>query len=426
MRRRLLMLAAAAVLLVQPMRAAPAQESETVALGAAISETGRFAEISKDVIAGYQLAIDTINAAGGVPLADGRRARFSLSLRDDGSQADGAADAARALIAEEGVDFLLGPYSSGLSEAAAEEAEAAGVPILISNGTASFLFDQGRENIFAVLSVSRDYLAGAVDLLGRELLEAGRDPATAQVALLFLGNAGTQEIRAGVLDAVARWGMGISADATLAEDLSNLDQALVDAAATRPDALLLSGFSAGSTAAAKILYERRLYLPMVAMTHCNPGALAALPSAASQHLVCGSQWERFLSYRDRWFGTANEYAFFYEEATGRPVSYQAAQSSAAVLVLADAIERAGTVERAAVRAALRATDLQTLFGEVRFDAAGRNVAKPMLFTQVEDGRFPVTAPVRWAWGRTVYPAPPWEERERANAPAESKPKNRGE
>ncbi|MEQ8603381.1 MAG: amino acid ABC transporter substrate-binding protein [Marivibrio sp.] len=417
MKRALRALAALCLLAPATPVAAPvaAQETTTVALGAAISESGRFAEISQDVIAGYRLAVETVNRAGGVALSDGRRAVFSLTLRDDGSQPDGAAQATRALLSEDGVDFLLGPYSSGLSEAAAAEAEAAGAPIMISNGTASFLFDQGRENVFAVLSVSRDYLAGAVDLLGRELLTSGRDPSEASVALVFLSNPGTQEIRAGVLDALARWGMGVAADLTLADDLSNMGDALARAAAERPDALLLSGFSAGSTAAAEALYAGRRYLPMTAMTHCNPAALADLAPEASAYLVCGTQWERFLSYRDRWFGTANEYAFFYEEATGRPVSYQAAQSSAAVLVLVDAIERAGALDRSAVRAALRATDLQTLFGEVRFDAAGRNIAKPMLFTQIDDGRFPVVAPARWAWGKTTYPAPPWAERGRAES-----------
>lgn len=378
----------------------------TVTLGAAISESGRFAAISREVIDGYALVVETVNEAGGIVLADGRRARFALTFRDDGSEEAGATAATRALIEEDGVDFLLGPYSSGLSESVAAVAEAADMPIVISNGTASFLFDQGRRNLFAVPSTSRQYLAGTVDLIGKELLAVGRDPAEARIALAFLGNAGTQEIRDGVLDELTRWGMTIAVDEVLAEDFSNLPAILEAAEEARADALLFSGFSAGSTAAVDALHAAGIYLPLVAMTHCDPAALAERPPAARDYLICGTQWDRYLSYRDRWFGTANEYAFFYEEKTGRPVTYQAAQSSAAVLVLVDAIERAGTLERDAVRAALAETNLETLFGEIRFDETGRNVAKPMLFYQIRDGRFQIVAPANWAWDTVVYPAPP--------------------
>ncbi|MBP5858850.1 ABC transporter substrate-binding protein [Marivibrio halodurans] len=378
----------------------------TVTLGAAISESGRFAAISREVIDGYALVVETVNEAGGIALADGRRARFALAFRDDESDTAGATAATRALIEEDGVDFLLGPYSSGLSESVAAVAEAADMPVVISNGTASFLFDQGRRNLFAVPSTSRQYLAGTVDLIGKELLAVGRDPAEARIALAFLGNAGTQEIRDGVLDELMRWGMTIAVDEVLAEDFSNLPAILKAAEAARADALLFSGFSAGSTAAVDALHAAGIYLPLVAMTHCDPAALADRPPAARDYLICGTQWDRYLSYRDRWFGTANEYAFFYEEKTGRPVTYQAAQSSAAVLVLADAIERAGTLERDAVRAALAETNLETLFGEIRFDETGRNVAKPMLFYQIRDGRFQIVAPANWAWDTVVYPAPP--------------------
>lgn len=402
-------LAATAVHAQEAGEAETERPAETVTLGAAISQSGRFAAISRDVIAGYELAIETINDAGGLTVGE-RKVMLELVLRDDASEEGKAAEAARALIETDGVDFLLGPYSSGLSEAVAAVAEPAEVPLVVSNGTGSFLFDQGRENLFAVLSTSREYLAGTVDLIGKQLLARGRDPSRARIALAFLGNAGTLEIRAGVVEEIERWGMSIVVDEVMGPDFANLPVILKQAASERADALLLSGFSAGSAAAVEALSETQVYLPMVAMTHCNPGQLRDMARADSNYLVCGTQWDRFLSYHDRWFGTANEYAFFYEEKTGRPVSYQAAQSTAAVLVLADALERAGKTDRDAVRAALRRTNLETMFGEIRFDETGRNVAKPMMFYQIQDGRFQIVAPARWAWADMVYPAPPWAER----------------
>ena len=150
-----------------PVSAQTRTDPVTVTLGAAVSQSGRFAGISREVIDGYELAVETVNDAGGITLQDGRRVRFALVLSDDRSDPEGAASAATTVIEEGEADFLLGPYSSGLSERVAAVAEAADIPLVISNGTASFLFDQGRRNVFAVLSTSRAYLAGTVDLIGK-------------------------------------------------------------------------------------------------------------------------------------------------------------------------------------------------------------------------------------------------------------------
>ncbi len=47
----------------------------------------------------------------------------------------------------------------------------------------------------------------------------------------------------------------------------------------------------------------------------------------------------------------------------------------------------------------------TMFGPLRFDAKGRNVGKPMLLYQVQQGEYRVVAPLRWAWSELIYPAP---------------------
>ena len=58
--------------------------------------------------------------------------------------------------------------------------------------------------------------------------------------------------------------------------------------------------------------------------------------------------------------------------------YQAAESSAALLVFKDAFERANSFDTKKVRDALAATDMQTFYGNIKFAEGGQNVSKPMV------------------------------------------------
>jgi len=69
------------------------------------------------------------------------------------------------------------------------------------------------------------------------------------------------------------------------------------------------------------------------------------------------------------------------------------------------LERAGSLDADKVREALAATDLETFYGPVKFDDAGRNVAKPMVLSQVQGGDYVVVAPEKWAVGTPIIPRP---------------------
>ena len=100
----------------------------------------------------------------------------------------------------------------------------------------------------------------------------------------------------------------------------------------------------------------------------------------------------------------------FEETYGYEPPYQAAESAAAVQVFADAFERAGSFDKEAVRDAISATKMETFFGNIEFDESGRNIAKPMVLYQVQDGAFVVVAPTKWAAAEVRWPNPPWAER----------------
>lgn len=84
-------------------------------------------------------------------------------------------------------------------------------------------------------------------------------------------------------------------------------------------------------------------------------------------------------------------------------------SYAIVQILADAIERAGTLDREAIRDAIAATDMMTVVGPVTFREDGTGVVMSP-FIQWQEGATELVWPVEHATADFVYPAPPFEER----------------
>jgi branched-chain amino acid transport system substrate-binding protein len=149
---------------------------------------------------------------------------------------------------------------------------------------------------------------------------------------------------------------------------------------------------------------------MLAMTHCEGADIHGKYGVYADYTVCATQWSSDMPYKGRWFGSPHDYRKRFEAEYGYRPPYQAAESSAAVLVLVDAIERAGSLDREKIRDALAATNLETFFGWIRFDKAGRNVAKPIVLRQLISGRYIVVSPSGFARQEVVYPRPDWDKR----------------
>jgi branched-chain amino acid transport system substrate-binding protein len=81
-----------------------------------------------------------------------------------------------------------------------------------------------------------------------------------------------------------------------------------------------------------------------------------------------------------------------------------------VLVYADAIARANSFDLEIIRNALAATDIQTFYGNIKFDKTGKNIAKPMVLRQIQKGKYKVVAPTKWATSKLIHPRPKWSQR----------------
>ena len=400
------MLFLASIALLAPASLFARVSGDTIVLGAAVSLTGKYTTAGNHTRKGYDLAVKAINDLGGMQVA-GKVYRIEVLYYDDESTPARGAQLAERLIRQDGIRFMLGPYSSGLTQAIAPVTERHRIPMVEANGASRQLFNKGYRYLFAVLSTSEQYLQEAINLAAQQAVKHSRDPASLTIAIAIENDPFSQDIRAGVLADAERHGMKVVIDDKLPRDLNDMTATLIKVKALRPDVLLVSGHSRGAALLVRQIEELRVNAPIVAMTHCESAQVTDRErfGAAAEGILCAAQWAPTLTYRDDLFGSAADYADLFEAEYGYRPPYQAAESSAAVMVWADALHRAGSFDTEAVRAALAGTDMQTFYGNVRFDETGKNIAKPMVLRQIRDGEYRVVAPAAWASHELLFPRP---------------------
>jgi branched-chain amino acid transport system substrate-binding protein len=346
--------------------------------------------------------VKRLNELGGVKVG-GKSYALKVVYYDDESTAARGAQLAERLIRQDGVKFLLGAYSSALTKAIAPVTEKYKVPHVEGNGAARELFTEGYRYLFAVLNTSDHYLRDAVNLAAEVAGEHGRAPGAVRIAMAFENDPFSLDVREGALEAARRHGMKIVVDDKLPPEINDMAATLTKVKALRPDLLLVSGHEKGATLVVRQAAQLQVDLPMIATTQCDSAKIAENLTQAAEGVLCSTQWDRHLSYQDKWFGTAEQYAQLFEKEFQYPTPYQAAESTAAVEVFADALERAGSLDPEKVRDALASTDLETIFGPIRFDSTGKNIAKQMVLYQVQNGAYRVVAPTKWADTKLVWP-----------------------
>ncbi len=360
-------------------------EGNTIILGSSISLTGKYATNGLHTQRGYDYAAKVINEAGGVKVG-GKSYMLDVKYYDDESTPARGAQLAERLIQQDGVDYMLGPYSSGMTKAIAPVSEKFGVPMVEAEGASRSLFTQGYKYLFAVLSTSEQYLATAIDMAAA----SSSDPSSVKVALAFEGDPFSMDVRAGVMDKVKEYNMKVIIDDQLPADLSDMSTTLTKAKAMKPDILIVSGHSKGAATAARQIDEMKVNIPMIAMTHCEAAKVQEKFPNAATGFLCPTQWVETLSKSDPMFGSAAEWnaGFKADYPSYTSVPYQSAQASAAVYVWKEAFEAANSFDKDTVRDAISAVEMETFYGDIKFSENGNNIAKPMFMRQIgADGSY---------------------------------------
>jgi branched-chain amino acid transport system substrate-binding protein len=368
---------------------APAQPSaRTVSIGFTSSQTGTLNVESTRQNHGLKLWMDQVNTAGGVKLADGTVITFKAQTYDDESNADRVQQLYTKLATEDNADFLISPYSSGLTAAAAIIAQQYN-KIMITTGAADDnTYKKGYTLVYQAYSPASHYLTGALDLLAKS------NPEAKKIAVAY----STDNFSTSVAKALQAYAEGKGYEVVLFE---GYDPATADFSAlinkiqsASPDAIMGGGhFQDGSTFA-KQLYEKKIGAKFVALLVAPPEDKFSQLGEAALGVVGPSQWEPQVSFTQdsaqkaglTWYGPlGSDFISAYKAAYTEEPTYHSAGGYAAGLILQKAIEEAGSLDTAAITAALDKMDILTFYGHIKFDASaeshGLQLGHQMVYVQ---------------------------------------------
>ncbi|MEM7800053.1 MAG: amino acid ABC transporter substrate-binding protein [Chloroflexota bacterium] len=382
---------------------AACDSGKVLKIGAAISESGKYAREGEDVRQGYALWEDFVNNDYGGIKVQGECYNVEIIYYDDESDPDTGANLTEKLITEDEVDFLLGPYSSSMTAAASAIAEKYGMIMVEGNGSSESLFERGFQNLFAVLTPAGNYTQSSLEILAAEGAKT--------VVIAYEDTAFPTSVGEGAVKWAEEYGMEVLAVETYPKDVADVSAIMTKFRDLDPDVFVGGGHFNDAllfVAAAEELDFNPQGM-VITVGPSNPQFVEEVGPMAND-IIGPTQWERTMSWEGPYFGGAEAYAQLYETMWEEAPTYQAAESTAAGLAIMAAIENADSLEMDAVRTALQTLDIETFYGPINFDETGKNIGKPMGAIQVQEGEINVIAPEPAAVAPLLYPLTPWSER----------------
>ena len=154
----------------------PSTAASPIKIGLITDLTGMAFLLAKDNVEGAKMAVDEINKAGGV--LGGRQ--LELVVRDSALKTDMGIAAARELVVDQKVNFLLGPVSSAVRLAISDMARQYKIPMIDSiGGSRRLVEDRGHDYFFELSLTTRTeaygQAAGTAKLKGKKIVTIAPD-----------------------------------------------------------------------------------------------------------------------------------------------------------------------------------------------------------------------------------------------------------
>lgn len=369
----------------------------TVKLGVITSLTGSQAAFGEAHKNGYNIALDQINAKGGV-----LGKKIELDFYDDQSKPDQAVQGVSKLVDQDHVPVLLGAYSSENTKAIINPVTQHQVPLMIPTATADNVMDSKSPWIFRICAGANDYAKATI-----EFLQHNGSPKT--MAIVYektnFGQANMQAMK----EAATKAGIKLVAIEQYEAKSPDYRAVLRRVKAANPEVVYLCSYLLDATTlmrqAQEVDFNPKYY------TSAGTGfAAAEFPTAKgagknADYTFSVSQWLP----EGSWPGS-KEFDAEYFKRTGTHPQYHAMEAYQALLTVAQAINDAKSLEPSKIRDAIKNIDLKmTAFGPVKFDANGQN-QHVVLITQVQGGKYRLVYPPNVAEAKPIIPAPKWSER----------------
>jgi branched-chain amino acid transport system substrate-binding protein len=375
--------------------ATAAGAQDTVKIGAVYPLSGNSASAGEYSRMAMEVGVDVINNGNAdlakiMPLAKGgglpglKGAKIQLIFADNqGTPAAGQNQTLR-LITEEKVAAVIGAYQSGITLTASAIAERYGIPFLTPESVAANLTERGFKWFFRTTPVAIDF-AKAYSAFLKEQKAAGRK--VDSVAIVHENTEYGNSVASVIAEVFGKDGLPVTQNISYSANSTDVQPQVLQLKEKNPDVLIFISYTSDAILYAKTMKE----------LNWKPGIMIADDAG----------------FNDPSF--VKPYIFnelYKKKSGGADLDDVSARGLEGFLVMADAINRAGSTDPAKIRDALKATDLKADqmvpgYDGVKFDDKGQNVLASSLITQMRGGQYVAIWPKARATADVILPYKGW-------------------
>lgn len=402
-----------------PWAAAPTAQTQEVKIGATYPLSGQVAKSGEDVLNGHRLAVEIINgkfdlplplaATEGLPRLGGAKIRL-IAADHQGSPEIGASEAER-LITREKVVTLVGAFHSSVAATASQVAERNGIPYVTGESEATNLTERGFKWFFRTTPSSQTQAKDYFEFLN-DLVKT-RKATIKTIALIHENTLWGEEFAKSVKKYLPEYPQfTLAVDISYANGTTDLTGEVQRLITAKPDVVLHASYDAEAILLGKT-YKLLGFNPQGTLAHGAAFASSAFRNALkddANFFLIREHFSRDLAPKKPVLGAV---ADMYRQRYKKDMDGGSARAFTAMMTLAEAINRAGSTQPAAIRKALQETNL----GEnqiimpwpgIRFDEKGQNTMSRGVFVQTQ-GQVPrLVWPFQQAAADLVWPRPAWK------------------
>jgi branched-chain amino acid transport system substrate-binding protein len=387
-----------AIIFIVSLFSVSAYAQEVLKLGIPLPLTGtnaKFGEIEKK---SYEIAMQEINAKGGV-----KGKKIVLEFEDSQGKPEVARSIVERLIDVRKQPIVFGEYSSSCSKAISAVAEERKVPYLVVTGATDDITQQKYKYVFRLNPTNAYYATGLMSFLNTVV-----KPKT--IAILYessdFGTSGAEDM----VHQAKKAGMQVLVKEQYEKGAVDFRPILSKVKAAKPDVIYMVSYVMDAALLMRQIKELRID----AKLYAGGAAGFAIPEfiqnakEASELVMTATLWSPQIAYPG-----AKEFAEKYKKLYKDYPSYHGAEAYSALYVIKDVLTRAKSWKSDDIRAAMKSTNMMTAFGPVKFqDKEGYTNQNFMdtLVMQVIKGKHETIWPQKYASAQYVYPIPKWRER----------------
>lgn len=362
----------------------PVQAADNVVrIGNIIPLSGPSASVGQQGKNAREMAVEEINAAGGIKSLGG--AKLEMLYADSESKPEKGVAEAERLINTEKVHVLTGCWNSAVTYPTTAVAERYGIPFIVPVSVADKITEQGFKTVFRIAAKdswwTRDQFAFLKDM------EKEFNTPVKRLAFVYENGDWGKGFAEQWKKLAQAGGYTVVLDEPYPSTATDLSPVVQKIRRARPDVLMLVSNAADAILLTNTLAEYKVKLKAIIASgggHADPSFLKAAGKNA-RYLFDIVEWETDVNKPG-----AKEANAKYKSKYGENLTGEAVDAYLATYVLADTLERAGSLDPAKVRDALAATNYQSGAGmivgydAVAFDKTGQNKNASLVMVQIND------------------------------------------